>query len=214
MFFFRYTHIPAKNKNKKSSTYSKSTALCCKLEKNVLIDLSYLERTERTLVSTKASTFSPWIKTFNLRAFSVCAHIRVSNAGIKCQQSQTFSYIWWQHWSQYSHIDLCYLRNWPRVVTFHWTSHKSYTQISEWMEEKRQHGEHQKEYSALLQIYQSLLDSSSGNDVINGPYIPVRGWKGLYQFKDQACVWKLFSSANYKWCMRLQWWEEFPCSWH
>lgn len=36
MFCLRYTHIPAE---KKSSTYSKSTALCCKLGKKVLIDL-------------------------------------------------------------------------------------------------------------------------------------------------------------------------------
>lgn len=73
-----------------------------------------------------------------------------------------------------------------------------------------------KEYSALLQIYQFLLDSSSGNDVIKGsnvPYIPMGSWKGSYQFKDQARVWKLFSSGSYKWCLRLQWWEEFPCSW-
>ena len=73
-----------------------------------------------------------------------------------------------------------------------------------------------KEYSALLQIYQFLLDSSSGNDVIkrsNVPYIPMGSWKGSYQFKDQARVWKLFSSGSYKWCLRLQWWEEFPCSW-
>lgn len=85
----------------------------------------------------------------------------------RVRPSATF---WWQYWSQYSHIDLCYLRNWPRVVTFHWTSHKSYKWISECPEKKMQRGEWLetrscvwKECSALLQIHQSLSDTSSGN---------------------------------------------------
>lgn len=58
-------------------------------------------------------------------------HVFVFQHTIKCQQSQTFNYIWWQYCSQCSHIDWCHLKNWPRVVTSHWKSWKSYGQISE-----------------------------------------------------------------------------------
>lgn len=103
------------------------------------------------------------------------------NTRIKCQQSQTFSYIWWQYWSQCSHIDLCHLRNWPRVVTFHWMSHKSYKRISECTEKKMQRGGWLetrscvwKECSALgLQTHQPLSDTSSGNGVIWASNVPL-----------------------------------------
>lgn len=79
------------------------------------------------------------------------------------------------------HIDLCHLRNWPRVVTFHWMSHKSYKRISECTEKKMRLGEWLetrssvwKECSALgLQTHQPLSDTSSGNGVIWGSNVPL-----------------------------------------